>query len=138
ARLQGGDGGVEVAVLDPQVGELAVDFGGIGRLHRRASLHPQVTPRQAAGAMFRRDGGNAHGGTGPPATQRGGRWPPPTGQGEWGMDIDGMRPARSAWRWPRARDRRRTDRKSTRLNSSHVKISYAVFCLKKKRATTKR
>src|SRR5690606_41277959 len=31
--------------------------------------------------------------------------------------------------------RRRTkrDRKSTRLNSSHVKISYAVFCLKKKK-----
>src|SRR5690606_40890221 len=26
------------------------------------------------------------------------------------------------------------DRKSTRLNSSHVKISYAVFCLKKKHA----
>src|SRR5690606_41832996 len=26
---------------------------------------------------------------------------------------------------------RREDRKSTRLNSSHVKISYAVFCLKK-------
>src|SRR5207302_8686427 len=33
------------------------------------------------------------------------------------------------------------DRKSTRLNSSHVKISYAVFCLKKKnknKQTTKR
>src|SRR5690606_41586394 len=28
--------------------------------------------------------------------------------------------------------RHETDRKSTRLNSSHVKISYAVFCLKKK------
>src|SRR5699024_12661067 len=28
-----------------------------------------------------------------------------------------------------------TDRKSTRLNSSHVSISYAVFCLKKKKAT---
>src|SRR3989442_9008268 len=27
---------------------------------------------------------------------------------------------------------RPTDRKSTRLNSSHVRISYAVFCLKKK------
>src|SRR5690606_39316738 len=27
------------------------------------------------------------------------------------------------------------DRKSTRLNSSHVKISYAVFCLKKKNNT---
>src|SRR5699024_12301250 len=29
--------------------------------------------------------------------------------------------------------RRRGDRKSTRLNSSHVSISYAVFCLKKKK-----
>src|SRR5690554_7588306 len=27
------------------------------------------------------------------------------------------------------------DRKSTRLNSSHVRISYAVFCLKKKKTT---
>src|SRR5207249_7835953 len=30
------------------------------------------------------------------------------------------------------------DRKSTRLNSSHVSISYAVFCLKKKNACNKR
>src|SRR5437868_10599863 len=30
----------------------------------------------------------------------------------------------------------RRDRKSTRLNSSHVSISYAVFCLKKKRFQT--
>src|SRR5699024_11496879 len=29
----------------------------------------------------------------------------------------------------------RLDRKSTRLNSSHVSISYAVFCLKKKKTT---
>src|SRR5436309_10945707 len=29
------------------------------------------------------------------------------------------------------------DRKSTRLNSSHVKISYAVFCLKKKKKKKK-
>src|SRR5204862_4966271 len=29
--------------------------------------------------------------------------------------------------------RRSQDRKSTRLNSSHVEISYAVFCLKKKK-----
>src|SRR5207249_11678610 len=33
--------------------------------------------------------------------------------------------------------RRRQDRKSTRLNSSHVSISYAVFCLKKKKKKTK-
>src|SRR2546430_5658877 len=30
-------------------------------------------------------------------------------------------------------DRNRIDRKSTRLNSSHSQISYAVFCLKKKK-----
>src|SRR5690349_23062433 len=30
------------------------------------------------------------------------------------------------------------DRKSTRLNSSHVEISYAVFCLKKKKKITKK
>src|SRR5207249_5899795 len=30
----------------------------------------------------------------------------------------------------------RRDRKSTRLNSSHVSISYAVFCLKKKKRST--
>src|SRR3712207_8506574 len=30
---------------------------------------------------------------------------------------------------------RRQDRKSTRLNSSHANISYAVFCLKKKKKT---
>src|SRR5690606_40502832 len=32
----------------------------------------------------------------------------------------------------RSKLKRCLDRKSTRLNSSHVKISYAVFCLKKK------
>src|SRR2546430_5358959 len=36
-----------------------------------------------------------------------------------------MSPARSAVTW--------SDRKSTRLNSSHSQISYAVFCLKKNR-----
>src|SRR5207253_7531802 len=39
--------------------------------------------------------------------------------------------ARAARAW-RAHPRDRRDRKSTRLNSSHVAISYAVFCLKKK------
>src|SRR5438034_11017020 len=35
------------------------------------------------------------------------------------------------------RDRARRDRKSTRLNSSHTVISYAVFCLKKKKNNTR-
>src|SRR5438067_9001410 len=36
------------------------------------------------------------------------------------------------------REGRRGDRKSTRLNSSHVSISYAVFCLKKKKKRSRR
>src|SRR5690606_41278843 len=46
------------------------------------------------------------------------------------------RPGISAWmrRWSSSLTMTLTaDRKSTRLNSSHVKISYAVFCLKKKK-----
>src|SRR5690606_41398313 len=46
-------------------------------------------------------------------------------------DARGLRePDHGPVRGERRRDDR--DRKSTRLNSSHVKISYAVFCLKKK------
>src|SRR5260221_1474769 len=40
-----------------------------------------------------------------------------------------QRPARTRARW--------RDRKSTRLNSSHTVISYAVFCLKKKKIRRK-
>src|SRR3712207_6949639 len=43
----------------------------------------------------------------------------------------------SPWELLPAYDRRRQeDRKSTRLNSSHANISYAVFCLKKKKNKT--
>src|SRR6266581_3022162 len=42
-------------------------------------------------------------------------------------------PARDRRDGRRGSGRRRRDRKSTRLNSSHPSISYAVFCLKKKR-----
>src|SRR2546427_6528410 len=47
-----------------------------------------------------------------------------------GIAGDSSPPSRpySVWRWG--------DRKSTRLNSSHSQISYAVFCLKKKKKTT--
>src|SRR5437588_8708616 len=50
---------------------------------------------------------------------------------------DRRRPAAGCPR-PRGRNPhtpRRSDRKSTRLNSSHTVISYAVFCLKKKKKT---
>src|SRR3712207_7242336 len=42
----------------------------------------------------------------------------------------GLRPLRSGL------EPKRADRKSTRLNSSHANISYAVFCLKKKKNVT--
>src|SRR5690242_21514486 len=38
----------------------------------------------------------------------------------------------------RQRRHQKGDRKSTRLNSSHMSISYAVFCLKKKKKTKKK
>src|SRR6266496_6112371 len=47
--------------------------------------------------------------------------------------------ARARPRTRRRRGRRSgADRKSTRLNSSHVEISYAVFCLKKKKKKKKK
>src|SRR3712207_7450527 len=53
---------------------------------------------------------------------------------EW---DDSSRNRRNYWSYIDARDvgtacRAALDRKSTRLNSSHANISYAVFCLKKK------
>src|SRR5690625_6382831 len=47
----------------------------------------------------------------------------------------GMFPAETAELRQKALDDNFRDRKSTRLNSSHVAISYAVFCLKKKKTT---
>src|SRR5262245_45385572 len=40
--------------------------------------------------------------------------------------------AADTWRYTRMKESSPIDRKSTRLNSSHLGISYAVFCLKKK------
>src|SRR3712207_9467575 len=50
----------------------------------------------------------------------------------FGFRVAGVTPA--ALRVPRSDNGRHShgDRKSTRLNSSHANISYAVFCLKKK------
>src|SRR5207253_9065621 len=44
------------------------------------------------------------------------------------LDVDDLRTDKNS-----GGARREGDRKSTRLNSSHVAISYAVFCLKKKK-----
>src|SRR3712207_6939535 len=57
-------------------------------------------------------------------------------RGTGGVDDEGDLPLELG----RVREDQRLlgDRKSTRLNSSHANISYAVFCLKKKRALIQR
>src|SRR2546426_9125431 len=50
----------------------------------------------------------------------------------WRRRLSGGRPLSGGGR-AQGLGRRRSDRKSTRLNSSHLVISYAVFCLKKKK-----
>src|SRR5256886_13642372 len=61
----------------------------------------------------------------------------PFSSGDGGRAARGTRDARAripaARRPRRRRPRPARDRKSTRLNSSHSQISYAVFCLKKKK-----
>src|SRR5207249_12064455 len=49
-----------------------------------------------------------------------------------GLDPEGVDQRRRMRARRRRQQLRERDRKSTRLNSSHVSISYAVFCLKKK------
>src|SRR5699024_11388121 len=70
-------------------------------------VHQRVRPRRRQGRLPRPRLWRALRGTHTPITERTGR--------------------------PGHRGVRTSDRKSTRLNSSHVSISYAVFCLKKKK-----
>src|SRR5471030_3490869 len=63
-----------------------------------------------------------------PATRGGGR-----GRLLFAMDATASREPT----WDHACGIQGEDRKSTRLNSSHLGISYAVFCLKKKKQTKK-
>src|SRR5258708_14513323 len=66
------------------------------------------------------------------AAQHLGRRAPVDGEVQQIALRTGQRNARAQLRAPH---RREVDRKSTRLNSSHQIISYAVFCLKKKTKT---
>src|SRR5256885_5335082 len=59
-------------------------------------------------------------------------------QGNYGTNSDDGESARIQVAGFVVRELARRDRKSTRLNSSHLVISYAVFCLKKKKKTSRR
>src|SRR2546426_2284439 len=105
--------GVEIAVPRPQPAECG-----------RHVMSPRCEPHE-----------------GDPAAQ-----PPPGGYGNESAHTGDQEEAREASQRDRAEElgqrisrqrcqhaHRRVDRKSTRLNSSHLVISYAVFCLKKKK-----
>src|SRR5256885_11095709 len=83
----------------------------------RSTLFPYTTlfRSQCFVGLERLEGLAAFGGQGQQGARAFGR----------GMGIAGAQKAQSPG----------PDRKSTRLNSSHLVISYAVFCLKKKKAT---
>src|SRR5437773_3875419 len=51
----------------------------------------------------------------------------------WDWSSSSAKPPRRSDHRGERRERGNRDRKSTRLNSSHITISYAVFCLKKKK-----
>src|SRR3712207_8426962 len=91
----------------------------------RSTLFPYTTLFRSFGRLFRRVLGSG------PAAPRCGDGPSCGGR-VVGSDSAAGRPVGGAGGAPRPR----LDRKSTRLNSSHANISYAVFCLKKKKITT--
>src|SRR5260221_9017573 len=104
---------------------------------RRRQAHPEAPPKQTATS-------DELVAPQPPAPT------PPWSAPGWEPGADGSRgcgyaDGRARRLWERAthdgprscppfpQNETRTDRKSTRLNSSHTVISYAVFCLKKKK-----
>src|SRR3712207_7719876 len=88
----------------------------------RSTLFPYTT-------LFRSQRGLALGGQ--VQLHRADRPPQAQPLGRQARDADGRLPEREG------QDRAHADRKSTRLNSSHANISYAVFCLKKKKKKNK-
>src|SRR2546426_8154226 len=88
----------------------------------RSTLFPYTTLFRSPARPPRRCGRRRRRRRCPALRPRGGR--PPAGR------ADSPAPRDRGGGWGTCR---RTDRKSTRLNSSHLVISYAVFCLKKKK-----
>src|SRR3712207_7163174 len=84
----------------------------------RSTLFPYTTLFRSAVRVRRPHGPRRHRGGTRRSARRRPLLPPRLGHGSFG-DARRVRPER--------------DRKSTRLNSSHANISYAVFCLKKKK-----
>src|SRR5690606_40051993 len=99
-----------------------------GRGAKRARVSHRKRPRAAANKTGATRPSQPHGA--PTVDSHVATTPPwrrmRTSRSQRGSTFLGVSPKKGR-RWNPA------DRKSTRLNSSHVKISYAVFCLKKKK-----
>src|SRR5206468_12924564 len=96
----------------------------------RTTLFPYTTLfRSSTGGDVRRAPrvGDAPVPAGPDAARRGARGRGRAGRGGGAAALPGAVADRQR---PHAPRRRELDRKSTRLNSSHDQISYAVFCLR--------
>src|SRR5690606_40881316 len=113
-------------------GEVQHQAAGIGRRGQRPGVSGVArVPQPQPGA----GGGGQDVTVGAESRHVGGHLPDDLGSGGGGeVPADQFRLAVALVRGDqRATGSERQDRKSTRLNSSHVKISYAVFCLKKKK-----
>src|SRR5699024_12585067 len=87
-------------------------------------LRPQISSLFPYTPLFRSPPGRAAEHPRLPCPRR----PPAARRPRWGQRARAGPPGPA-----RPAEARSADRKSTRLNSSHVSISYAVFCLKKKK-----
>src|SRR2546422_5061607 len=116
AELQAGEQDIGEGLTEPELLALGQDVGIPSRYLRQALLEEQTRP---------------------PAEARGGVLAWLVGPGRLSAQrVVAGEPAvidRALGTWMPARRRVPRDRKSTRLNSSHGYISYAVFCLKKKK-----
>src|SRR3712207_271127 len=126
-RLQAEPVRLSSALAGPYLG-----LGATRRIHRRAGTR-SVWPMETHPSLPRYRGGDNHRGRGalPAAVRAVWRSLPSAGATTIGEDLPlsadgGTSGPRWSRRWILSRDR-----KSTRLNSSHANISYAVFCLKK-------
>src|SRR5713101_8408444 len=104
-------------------GQRALHPGARRAIHRDRGGRGRPPRGAAHGARHRSRAGGGRARAAPHQPWRGGAGP---------LGVDRSRRARAGpGRWPGGS--RPGDRKSTRLNSSHMSISYAVFCLKKKK-----
>src|SRR6266511_4711722 len=118
--------GADPSLIPTDGGEQCACHQGVSRILRQGAAHPPSPVRSPAAASTLRMAVTTSRYNAPATDGRA----TTTRSRPSGISLPSSRRASRSSRLARLRA---TDRKSTRLNSSHVKISYAVFCLKKKK-----